>query len=277
MKKTGFTLSEVLITLGIIGVVGAMTIPTLLNNYKQRMWISTLKYDYALLNEGFRRMLATEGVDRFEMTNFFQEIKDCTDRSCSNEEDGAIHDKYMKMYFKSFEEVSYQKQVDEDWPAGSKLYPHETCEKFVGRGSAWYVLNDPHDKGRCMGLRQAVYRLANGSTIRMAIFSSQAGDVPNPTTPLTSMVGQLTIDTNANNGPNILGRDAFMFVLGQNGILYPYYCREYAEYFASQGKDITGYYWKYGADVACGTTKGVGSVGQGCAARIMDEGWKMTY
>ena len=276
-KKTAFTLSEILITLGIIGVVSMFTIPTLLDNYHKRAWVNTLKYDYALLNEGFRRMLATEGVDRFEMTEFFQEIKKCTDRSCSNDEDTAIHDKYMKMYFKSFEEVSYQQQVDEDWPAGSKLYPYETCREFVGKGSAWYVLNDPHDKNRCRGLRQTVYRLANGSTIRMAIFSNEAGDVPNPTTPLTSMVGQLTIDTNANDGPNVLGRDAFCFIIGQNGMLYPYYSWEFAQFFVSQGKELDGYYWKMNPDIACGTKKGVGSVGEGCAARIMEEGWKMTY
>lgn len=36
MKKFGFTLAEVLITLGIIGVVAAMTIPTLVSKYRQR-------------------------------------------------------------------------------------------------------------------------------------------------------------------------------------------------------------------------------------------------
>ena len=34
MKKSGFTLAEVLITLGIIGVVAAMTIPSLITSYK---------------------------------------------------------------------------------------------------------------------------------------------------------------------------------------------------------------------------------------------------
>ena len=70
---------------------------------------------------------------RLATINDLKEIKKCTDRSCSNDEDTAIHDKYMKMYFKSFEEVSYQQQVDEDWPAGSKLYPYETCREFVGK------------------------------------------------------------------------------------------------------------------------------------------------
>lgn len=33
--KQGFTLAEVLITLGIVGVVAALTIPTIVQNYKK--------------------------------------------------------------------------------------------------------------------------------------------------------------------------------------------------------------------------------------------------
>ena len=36
-KNQGFTLAEVLITLGVIGVVAAMTLPTLLTNIQQRV------------------------------------------------------------------------------------------------------------------------------------------------------------------------------------------------------------------------------------------------
>ncbi len=38
IKKKGFTLAEVLITLAIIGVVAAMTIPTLIQNYQKHAW-----------------------------------------------------------------------------------------------------------------------------------------------------------------------------------------------------------------------------------------------
>lgn len=38
--KRGFTLAEVLITLGIIGVVAAVTIPALVNNYNSKVWSS---------------------------------------------------------------------------------------------------------------------------------------------------------------------------------------------------------------------------------------------
>lgn len=36
--KTAFTLAEVLITLGIIGVVAALTIPTLIAGYQRKSW-----------------------------------------------------------------------------------------------------------------------------------------------------------------------------------------------------------------------------------------------
>ena len=42
-SKAGFTLTEVLITLGIIGVVAAMTIPNLITNYQKRSTVIQLK------------------------------------------------------------------------------------------------------------------------------------------------------------------------------------------------------------------------------------------
>ena len=53
MKKFGFTLAEVLITLAIIGVVAAMTIPTLVQNYKQKQMIVALQKSYALFKNVF--------------------------------------------------------------------------------------------------------------------------------------------------------------------------------------------------------------------------------
>ncbi len=36
-KRTAFTLAEVLITLGIIGIVAALTMPSLIANYKRQI------------------------------------------------------------------------------------------------------------------------------------------------------------------------------------------------------------------------------------------------
>ncbi len=51
--KAAFTLAEVLITLGIIGVVAAMTIPTLISNYQEKSTITRLQKAYATLKNAF--------------------------------------------------------------------------------------------------------------------------------------------------------------------------------------------------------------------------------
>ena len=49
MNKRAFTLAEVLITLGIIGVVAAMTLPTLLNKYQEVVTVNKVKKFYFAL------------------------------------------------------------------------------------------------------------------------------------------------------------------------------------------------------------------------------------
>lgn len=50
MKK-GFTLSEVLITLGIIGIVAAMTLPSLIGKYQKKVTVERLKKAYSVLSQ----------------------------------------------------------------------------------------------------------------------------------------------------------------------------------------------------------------------------------
>jgi len=51
MKKLGFTLAEVLITLVIIGVIAAMTVPTLMNNTNAQEFRSALKKAISGVNQ----------------------------------------------------------------------------------------------------------------------------------------------------------------------------------------------------------------------------------
>ena len=61
-KKLGFTLAEVLITLGIIGVVAAMTIPTLITNYNDKVLETQKQKTKSILANAFKMMMANEGV-----------------------------------------------------------------------------------------------------------------------------------------------------------------------------------------------------------------------
>lgn len=53
-KRFAFTLAEVLITLGIIGVVAALTMPTLIQNYKKHEVETKLAKFYSVMNQAVR-------------------------------------------------------------------------------------------------------------------------------------------------------------------------------------------------------------------------------
>ncbi len=61
-RKFAFTLAEVLITLGVIGIVAAMTIPTLVNSYKEKQRVTQLKKAYSVLNQAFTMAVADYGT-----------------------------------------------------------------------------------------------------------------------------------------------------------------------------------------------------------------------
>ena len=52
-KKAAFTLAEVLITLGIIGVVAALTLPSLIQNYHEKQRVTQLKKAYSVMQNAF--------------------------------------------------------------------------------------------------------------------------------------------------------------------------------------------------------------------------------
>ena len=60
-KKCAFTLAEVLITLVIIGVVAALTIPNLLQKYQEEALKTAYKKTYNVLNNAYKTVIAETG------------------------------------------------------------------------------------------------------------------------------------------------------------------------------------------------------------------------
>ena len=64
MKKA-FTLAEVLTTLGIIGVVAAITMPMLVSTYQERELVSRLKKDYSNISQSYAQSLVENGLPKY--------------------------------------------------------------------------------------------------------------------------------------------------------------------------------------------------------------------
>lgn len=63
-RKAAFTMAEVLITLGIIGIIAAMTLPNLIGNYKMLTYEVAFKKQYALLQNAMNLLTVENGTNR---------------------------------------------------------------------------------------------------------------------------------------------------------------------------------------------------------------------
>ncbi len=61
-KRNAFTLAEVLITLGVIGVVAALTMPTLIAHYKDRVYDSQFKKVKSVMANAIKKMMVDNEV-----------------------------------------------------------------------------------------------------------------------------------------------------------------------------------------------------------------------
>ncbi len=67
-KIKAFTLSEVLITLVIIGIIAAITVPAVVNNYVEQSTVSRVKKFYSTMSNAINSAIALEGpVDTWDL------------------------------------------------------------------------------------------------------------------------------------------------------------------------------------------------------------------
>lgn len=73
-KNKGFTLAEVLITLGIIGVVAALTLTSLISKYKEKATVTLVKENYSIFSQALK--MVTIDYPDFESLKDSQAIFD---------------------------------------------------------------------------------------------------------------------------------------------------------------------------------------------------------
>ncbi len=105
MKNSAFTMAEVLITLGIIGIVAAMTMPGLIKNHQERQFKTAYKKVYSEISQVFQEALLNEEFTR--TTKFSAEA--------TAEEFNILKSKFKVMLDCGFQDI------DRCWKKGDTL------------------------------------------------------------------------------------------------------------------------------------------------------------
>ena len=102
-SSAAFTLAEILITLGIIGIIAALTIPNLIYEYRKKSLETGLVRFYSTINQAFKLSAAENGDER-QWTDFGED-------SCS------FYKKYLAPYLKAEYECGYYNSVEGQKPS----------------------------------------------------------------------------------------------------------------------------------------------------------------
>lgn len=252
-RLKAFTLAEVLITLGIIGVVAAITVPTLINNAQKKEYVSRLQKTYSMLNQAFKQYAADQG---------------CTDMICTGLFSGTTtaNEPEWDNFFNNYLKVA--KNCGRSTNQG--CFPTETYLNYAGT-------NTPDSDG-------TYYKviLADGQSLGIRPYSDAAylnctrrNTAGKENDPLYQTCGEILLDTNGMKGPNKAGRDYFfdssLVITNTHGVM------------SSNGSVANGGWsgptcvWPNNSipNYYCGTD--APSYGGGCAARIIEQSWEMNY
>ena len=128
MKKQAFTLAEVLITLGVIGIVAALTMPALIANYQKKQTITQLKKAYSILSQAIS--LASLDNDVFDYKG--------------NTPEGAAEylEEYFLPYLKTVKVCSPIADCGIDYTEYKKLNGDALDSRDMKAGSTGAVLQD---------------------------------------------------------------------------------------------------------------------------------------
>ncbi len=236
MKKA-FTLAEVLVTLGIIGVVSAMTVPTLMNNHRKKVFVTQLQKVYTEVQQAF--------------------LQYKTDKNAISLTEAGLGSQsevnnFLKTYFKT---VTVCSKLDEP------CIPHTEYRNLAGNT----VGDGIEDVNKWWGSVNCAV-LGSGAAICIeALSAHSSGGVK---------WSHILVDTNGLQGPNIGGRDVFFLAYFEDGTIdeesvvpvcnaskqctLPANARETRENLYNK---------------MCQTS----SRFRGCFGKILNDGWEMNY
>lgn len=172
-NNKAFTLAEVLITLGIIGVVAAMTLPVLVANYQKIQAVAQLKRTYNVLSNAIRMSMSENG-----------DVQDWVITSSDINGSSEFANTYLLPYLKVV----------------------KNCGASTS-GDCSYSLKNPNGTDASSRLANYSRFILNDGTI-VFIFSKV-----NTATHVFPRIIYVNVDINGLKMPNKMGRDYFEFAL----------------------------------------------------------------
>ncbi len=184
--KGGFTLAEVLITLGIIGVVAAITIPAIQAKYFEKMVVAKVKQTYSILGNAVNLMIEEQGCG---ISNCYSSIPKPDIETIA----GWV-DKYFKYTEKICVPINGTKQPISWLP--------EYGYTLDGQQTRNPVLTVAYNFGGDTNSNVCFYKLNNG--VNLGITRQNTFDTG-------GAVLYFVMDANGKQRPNRLGKDIFIF------------------------------------------------------------------
>ncbi len=151
-KSFGFTLAEVLITLGIIGIVAALTMPTLIANHKKKTTATKVKKAYSVISQALTSaQLDYGGMENWEYLSFTDDKVE--ERSNASK---MFAETYLKPYVNSIKyEESCTKEINNKYLTNKpQIYLSDGTSIIVNTGSCYDIFVDingdqiPNEGGR---------------------------------------------------------------------------------------------------------------------------------
>ena len=182
-----FTLAEVLITLGIIGVVAALTLPSVISEYREKHTVTALKKNYSILNNAIMRAVAENG----DIEDWGTASYDYTDENDENKNIETFNIDIITKYLNIIKNCG-----------------HEAKGCFPQR---YTMLNGQKERDFENLSYYNKFILADGTIIAFQGYSGTDG----------RKQGEVWIDVNGMKKPNRIGEDTFLFIIEKSRLI-PY-------------------------------------------------------
>lgn len=240
-KSKGFTLAEVLLTLTIVGVVASISIPSLMSDFRKKQTATLLKQTYSIIQQVFSKYMLDNGC--------------LDDLNCKGIFDGG------NTNFTSYDEIRPYFNVVKDCGTATD----KNC--FAGDVNATYLNGDPWLYGSVDEYLGWKVILSNGVSLQFYSGSMSGCSYNHGQGALEKACGNIHLDVNGTKPPNRVGKDIFVFETTGSGMVYPF------------GININNYNrrWNGSNSHFICDPDNPSARGNGCAGRIMEEGWEINY